>query len=83
MSTLQSLATTKNFLRGLSRSGRHLIIRSLSSKPFEYRVRDRDQSTDSLREDDQEDLDMGTVRMYLLDALDALRSLQSVTYVLF
>ena len=34
-------------------------------------------------EDDQEDPIMGTMRTYLLDALDVLRSLQSVTYVVF
>jgi hypothetical protein len=87
---LQSLATTaKNISppRGLSRSGRHLHIGSLSPRYF-----GRITGYDYVGDDElvpvfptpQDGLTVLAVeeliRMYLCDALNTLRSLQSVTY---
>ena len=74
---LQPLATTKNLLRGLPRSGRHLYIGPLSPKHIPdlgFPVRKpRDNPTSLLAEE--------LMRTYLCDALSALRNLKSVTCV--
>jgi len=69
ISKLQSLAATKTLSRGLSRSTRHLVIYPLSNLP--YGSKDYEKSRISV-----------AMRVYLFDALDVLRSLQSVTYVI-
>jgi hypothetical protein len=83
---LQSLATTQNISRGLSRSGRHLHIGPLSPKPFSSLKSYRYVGDELVPIPEPEDgpevpVVEELMRMYLRDALDALRSLQFVTYV--
>jgi len=85
---LQSLATTKNFSQGLSRSVRHLHIGPLSPKPFSPNKTDYIYFNNELvqipHSEDGPELPVveKLMRTYLCDALDALRGLQFVTSVL-
>ncbi|KIM43932.1 hypothetical protein M413DRAFT_9232 [Hebeloma cylindrosporum] len=85
---LQSLANTenKNLSRGLSRSGRHLHIGSLSPKPFgslkSYTcVGDELVPVPEPEDGPEVAVVEEMMRTYLRGALDALRSLQSVTWI--
>jgi hypothetical protein len=85
---LRSLATTKNLnlSRGLSRSSRRLHVGPLSPKPFSSLESFKYVGDELVQIPEPEDGSEVAVveelmRTYLRDALDALRSLQFVTYV--